>query len=108
MQTVGDYPCAVQEFFITKNILPSLDTISTSVFSIKDILSFYGVGLHKMKQKLRIIKPQDKLRKILKVSSGVAIMMLECDYYITEDKIIAHSISYIRSDIQSFTVKLHK
>ena len=108
VQYIGDKVSSIQEFYITKDILPSLDAINTSVFSFRDILSFYGIKLKKMNQVLKIIKGDNKTKKIFNVSSGVAIMLLECDYYSEDNNVIAHSINYIRSDIQSFTVNLHK
>lgn len=108
LQYIGDEICSIKELYITKNVLPLLDTINTSVFSFKDILSFYGVKLKKTKQKLSIIKGEKKIKKTFHVPNSVAIMALESNYYNENDKIIAHSISYIRSDIQSFTVNLHK
>lgn len=108
IQYIGEKVSAEQEFFITKDILPSLDTINTSVFSFKDILSFYGIKLKKMNQTLKIIRGDKRIRKLLNIPSGVVIMLLECDYYNENNNVIAHSISFIRSDIQSFTVNLHK
>ena len=108
IQYIADKVSAVQEFFITTDILPALDTINTSVFSFKDILSFYGIKLKKMSQSLKIIRGDNRIRKLLDIPNGVVIMLLECDYYNENNSVIAHSISFIRSDIQSFTVNLHK
>lgn len=105
---IGDKLCSIQEFYIKKDVLPLLDTINTSVFSFKDILSFYGVKLKKTKQKLSIVEGDRKIKKMLNIPNGVAIMVHECNYYSESNKIIAQSISYIRSDIQSFTINLHK
>lgn len=108
IQYIGDDVCSVQELYITKDILPSLDTINTSVFSFKDIMSFYGIKLKKTTQTLKIIEGDKKSKKMLNVPYSVAIMVLECNYYGEKNNIIAQSINYIRSDIQSFTVNLHK
>lgn len=108
IQSIRDSVNSIQEFYITKDILPSLDTINTSVFSFKDVLSFYGISLKKTVQTLKLIDGDSKYKKMFNISNGVAIMLLECDYYIDNDKIIAHSINYLRSDTQFLTVKLHK
>ena len=107
MHSINNAETSIEEFFIPKNILPSLDVINSSVFTFRDILSFYGIKLKKMTQSLRIIKGSAKVRKMLNVPEGVAIMHLECDFYNEDNVIIAHSISNIRSDMQSFTVSMH-
>lgn len=106
--TISDVETSIEEFFIPKNIIPTIETINTSVFSFKDVLSFYGVDLKKMNQTLRIVKGNSKIRKLLNVPNKVAIMLLECDFFNEDGKVIAHSITHIRSDKQSFTVHMHK
>ena len=108
MQYLNGVETSIEEFFIPKDILPTLDTINSSVFTFIDISSFYGIILKKMTQTLSIIKGSAKIRKMLNIPEGVAVLLLECDYYDKDDKIIAHSISNIRSDMQSFTVNMHK
>ncbi len=108
MHSLNGVETSIEEFFMPKKILPSLDSINSSVFTFRDILSFYGIKLEKMTQTLRIIKGSAKVRKQLNVPEGVAIFLLECDFYNERNEVIAHSISNIRSDMQSFTVSLHK
>ncbi len=108
MHSINNVETSIEEFFIPKNILPSLDVINSSVFTFRDIFSFYGIKLEKMTQSLRIIKGSAKVRKMLNIPDGVAVLLLECDFYNENNAVIAHSISNIRSDMQSFTVSLHK
>ena len=108
MHSLNGVETSIADFFMPKKILPSLDSINSSVFTFRDILSFYGIKLEKMTQTLRIIKGSAKVRKLLNVPEGVAIFLLECDFYNEKNEVIAHSISNIRSDMQSFSVSLHK
>ncbi len=108
LQFINGTESAVEEFFIPKKILPTLDSIKTSVFSFRDISAFYGIRLKKMTQSLSIVKGSQRIRKLLDVPDEVALLKLECDFYNEEGEIIAHSISNIRSDMQSFTVHLHR
>ena len=107
MHYINSVETSIEEFFIPVGVIPSLENINSSVFTFRDILSFYGIRLKKMNQALRIIKGSAKTRKMLNVPEGVAIMHLECDFYNEDNVIIAHSISNIRSDMQSFTVSMH-
>ncbi|MBR0034184.1 MAG: hypothetical protein IJP54_00775, partial [Synergistaceae bacterium] len=47
----------------------------------KKFYSFYGINLKKMSQSLRIIKGSAKIRKALNIPDGVAVLLLECDFY---------------------------
>ena len=105
---ISNVETAVEEYFVPKSVIPSLESINTSVFSFKDVLSFYGVKLKKMTQTLRIIKGHSKTRKLLNTPSKVQMFLLKCNFYDENGRIIAHSITNIRSDMQSFTVSLHK
>lgn len=104
---VGGEEVAVEDYFFPASIIPSFDSINTSIFTFKDIFSFYGIKQSKMTQSLTIVKGPSKLRKLLNTPNGVMLFLLECDYYGETNQIIAHSITYIRSDKQSFTVNLH-
>ena len=108
MHSLNGVETMIVDFFLPKKVLPSLDTINSSVFSFRDIMSFYGIKLKKMTQSLRIIKGSAKVRKMLNIPDGVAVLLLECDFYNENNEVIAHSITYIRSDMQSFTVNMHK
>lgn len=105
---ISNVETAIEEYFVSKDILPSLDTINTSVFSFNDVLSFYGVKLKKMTQNLKIVKGQSKTRKLLNTPNKVQLFLLKCNFFDESGRIIAHSITNIRSDMQSFTVNLHK
>ena len=108
MHSINHIETSIEEFFLPKKVLPSLDMINSSVFTFRDILSFYGIDLKKMTQSLRIIKGSSKIRKALNIPDNVAVLLLECDFYNENNEVIAHSISNIRSDMQSFTVNMHK
>lgn len=108
LHTINGTATSIEEFFVPKEVLPSLDSVNSSVFTFRDIMSFYGIDLTKMTQSLRIVKGFSKIRKMLNMPEEVALFLLECDFYNEKGSVIAHSISYIRSDMQTFTVSLHK
>ena len=105
---ISNVETAIEEYFVPKAVIPSLESINTSVFSFRDVLSFYGVKLKKMTQSLKIVRGHLKTRKLLNTPNKVALLLLKCNFYDENGKIIAHSITNIRSDMQSFTVSLHK
>ncbi|WP_333813627.1 GntR family transcriptional regulator [Muricomes intestini] len=105
--TIKGQPLSSEEIFVPQEVLPELEAVNSSVFSIKDIFAFYGVELASMQQTMEIIRGLPKLRKTLDVPEGVALLMLTCDYRDSNGRIIAYSRSFIRSDKSSFNIKLH-
>lgn len=106
--TLDNEPLSIEDIYVPREILPELEVVNTSVFTIKDIFGFYGIELASMQQTMEIIKGTAKTRKVLDVPEGVAIIMLACDYWDSNGRAIAYSRSYIRSDRSAFTIRLHK
>lgn len=104
--TIDEEPLSSQEIFVPKEVLPELEAVNSSVFSMRDIFAFYGVELNSMQQTMEIVSGIPKVRKMLDVPDGVALVMLTGDYRDKNGRIIAYSRSFIRSDKSSFSIKL--
>lgn len=105
--TIDDEAVSTEEIYVPKEILPELEVVNSSVFTIKDIFAFYGIELYGMRQTMEIISGIPKMRKMLEVPDGVALIMLSCDYIDKMGCPIACSRSFIRSDKSSFYIKMH-
>lgn len=105
--TFYDETVSSEEIYVPKEILPELEIVNSSVFTLKDIFSFYGIELSSMNQTLEIVNGIPKTRKSLDVPDGVALLMLSCDYRDTSGRLIAYSRSFIRSDKSTFSITLH-
>ena len=105
--TLDGEPLSIEDIYVPKEVLPELEVVNSSVFTIKDIFAFYRIELSSMQQTMEIIEGTAKLRKLLGAPEGVAIIMLGCDYWDSNGRAIAYSRSFIRSDRSSFTIRLH-
>lgn len=105
--TFDDETVSSEEIYVPKEILPELEIINSSVFTLKDIFSFYGIELSSMSQTLEIINGIPKTRKSLDVPDGVALLMLSCYYRDKTGRLLAYSRSFIRSDKSTFSIQLH-
>ena len=76
-------------------------------FSMKE-LAFYGSKVCSMRQSLEIMTGIAKVRKVLNVPDGVALIMMECTYQDRSGRTIEYSKSFHRSDKCSFKIHLHK
>ena len=106
--TLSNEPLSVEEIYVPQEILPEMEAVNSSVFSLREIFSFYGIKLGSMQQTMEIVKEQPKIRKLLDTPDGVAVVELVCEYRDDSGRIIAMTRSYIRSDKCSFRIKLRK
>lgn len=106
--TLSNEPLSIEEIYVPQEILPEMEAVNSSVFSLREIFSFYGIKLGSMQQTMEIVKEQPKIRKLLDTPDGVAVVELVCEYRDDSGRIIAMTRSYIRSDKCSFRIKLRK
>lgn len=106
-KTVDGEPISVEEIYIPQEILPELEMVNSSVFSMKDIFAFYGIELYSMRQSLEVVNGLPKTRKLLNIPDGVAVSMLSVEYFDKTGRLIEYSQSMVRSDKCSFMIKLH-
>ena len=106
--TLNNETLSMEEIYVPYEVLPEMEAVNSSVFNIREIFSFYGIKLGSMQQTMEIVNEQPKIRKLLDVPEGVAIVELTCEYRDNNGRIIAMTRSCIRSDKCSFRIKLRK
>lgn len=99
---------AIEDIYVPKDVLPEVRSSELISFYIKDIFAFYGIEISSMQQTMEIIDGTSKIKKLLDIPNGVALIMLSCDYWDNNGRAIAYSRSFIRSDRTSFTIQLHE
>ena len=99
---------AIEDIYVPKDVLPKLEVVNSSVFTIKDIFAFYGIEISSMQQTMEIIDGTSKIKKLLDIPNGVALIMLSCDYWDNNGRAIAYSRSFFRCDRTSFTIQLYE
>ncbi len=105
LSAIGDEPISLEEIYVPQKILPELEVVNSTVFSMKDIFAFYGIELYSMRQTLEVVNGMTKTRKMLNMPSGVALMRLSVDYFDKTGQVIEYSTSLVRSDRCSFNIK---
>ncbi len=76
--TLDSEPLAIEDIYVPKDVLPKLEVVNSSVFTIKDIFAFYGIEISSMQQTMEIIDGTSKIKKLLDIPNGVALIMLSC------------------------------
>lgn len=104
--TNNNDPLTIQEIFVPQDVLPEMETVNSSVFTLREIFSFYGIRLGSLQQTMEVVNEQPKIQKLLDVPEGVAIVELTCEYRDNNGRIIAMTKSYIRSDKCTFRIRM--
>jgi GntR family transcriptional regulator len=103
----GGEPIMLEEIYVPEKVIPRLDTVNSSVFSLSDIFAFYSIHIVEVQQNLEITKPNKKLQQRLHIPDGVAVMMVETTRTEKNGQVVAYNKTYTRSDKISFSVQLH-
>jgi GntR family transcriptional regulator len=102
-----DEPLMLEEIYVPKKMVPRLDMVNSSVFSLSDIFAFYSIQVVEVRQNLEIIKLNNKFRQRLRIPDGVAAMIVEATRIEKNGQVVAYNKTYTRSDKVSFNVQLH-
>ena len=97
-------PVALEEIYIPYVLMPNLDDIDLSLFSLYDTMNWNGIQLAESSQTLRITKLEPSLARLIELSPEQAVMEF-C--YLTKDRLgrlAEYSRCYIRGDRTEFYV----
>lgn len=101
-------PISLEEIFIPKYVVPKLEDIDLSVFSLYEVYDFYGIKLTRAWQDLDLIKLEPKDARMLGIDKDLSVMLFECTSYDDKGRIIEFARNYTRGDKCNFNVHFHK
>ncbi|MGY3777006.1 GntR family transcriptional regulator [Helcococcus sueciensis] len=104
--SINNIVTVIQEIYLPEIVLSDIENLSTDVFSIQDILSFYNIKFYGLKQDIQIIFGTDKIRKKLKIHENSEILLLESNYKNYAGQDILYTKQYLRSDLASLSINL--
>ena len=76
--TLDSEPLAIEDIYVPKDVLPKLEVVNSSVFTIKDIFAFYGIEISSMQQTMEIIDGTSKIKKLLDIPNIICGGNLKC------------------------------
>lgn len=103
-----DEPFSLEEVFIPYEVVPKLEGIDLSVFTIYEVYEFYGIKLKEAYQTLDIAKLNQKDARILGVTDELPVFFFQCVSKDIHGKIIEFAKTYTRGDKAVFTVNFQK
>ncbi len=101
-------PIALQEIFTPYYLVPNVEDIDLSVFSMFEIYRFYGIHPAKAWQVLDLAQLAQSEARMLNIEKEQAVFLFSCTTCDENDRIIEYSRSYTRGDKCNFTVHFHK
>lgn len=101
-------PVAMQEIYIPYNLVPKVEGIDLSVFSMFEIYKFYGINPVRAWQTLDLVQLTQADARLLDISKEQTVFLFSCTTYDEDDRVIEYSRSYTRGDKCNFAVHFHK
>lgn len=105
---VSDEPVSLEEVFIPHYVVPKLEGIDLSVFSLYEVYDFYHVRPKQARQTLDLAVLEANDARLLGISCEQAVMLFECTSQDENDRVIEFSRNYTRGDKCNFTVHFQK
>ncbi|MCO5997904.1 GntR family transcriptional regulator [Actinoallomurus rhizosphaericola] len=104
----GGTPFSLEEILFPADLLPGLDRVDLSVFSLYELYSFYGVKLARAWQTLGLARSNAKDARALDVPEGTALLLFECSSYDEENRLVEFTRTLTRGDRASFVAHFQR
>lgn len=101
-------PISLEYIHIPKYILPNLDKINLSFFSIYELFEVYNINLVTADETLEIVRLDDKHSKLLSLDTPSWVMLFQCTSYDNTGRIIEFTKTYTRGDKCNYNVHFNK
>lgn len=101
---IDNSPSSVLETLVLDKIVPKIEGIDLSVFSLNEVYGFYGINLKKGIQTLELVNLDHKEAKLLDLSDNDDALMIDSSIFDKNNNLIEISINYTKSELSEFTV----
>lgn len=102
---VGNEPIAIQDVYIPEYLVPNLEEIDLSVFSMYEIYGFYNISPVRAWQTLDLIQLSRADARLINLKKDEPVFLFCCTTYDEKERVIEYSRSYTRGDKCNFSVK---
>lgn len=99
---------SIEEIYVVDELVPRLDGIDLSVFSLYEVYEFYGIKLKEAKQTLELVYLNKREAKLLDLNENDSALMVICKTFDVQNRLIEISKNVTRSDSCDYTVHFKK
>lgn len=103
-----DEPMSLEEIYVPASLVPKIEGIDLSVFSMTEVYDFYNVQLCRAEQTLDIVTLNQNDARLLGVDVKQAVFLFEYISYDKNGRVIEFSHCYNRGDKCEFSVHFKK
>jgi len=103
-----DEPFALEEVWIPKYLIPKIDGIDLSIFSLYEVYGFYHIHLTRADQSIELATIRRSDAQTLGVPEGRSVLMFESTSYDDTDHAVEFARTYAKVDKCNFRVKFHR
>ncbi len=99
-----DEPCSLEEILVPKYVVPKLEGIDLSVFSLYEVYGFYGIGIARVEQTMELTTLEQSDARTLGITVDYPVLRFSSTTYDENGRVIEYTRNYSRTDKCSFTV----
>lgn len=101
-------PISLEETYIPEYLIPKMEGIDLSIFSVYEIYEMYGIHLTEAKQTLDLVIPNSSDARILGLEADSPVMLFQCITYDEEGRVIEFNRNWARGDKCNYNVHFVK
>lgn len=101
-------PISLDEIYIPKYIIPKLEGIDLSVFSLYEVYDFCNFNITEARQTLDLTQLDQKDARMLGIDSELSVMLFESTSFDNKNRVVEFARTYTRGDKCNFNVHFHK
>lgn len=100
----NEEPVSLEEIYIPHYLIPKIEGMDLSVFSVYEIYGMYGIKLMSAEQTLDLVRPNMRDSKVLGIEPGTACMLFQSVTHDTKGRVVEFNHNYVRGDKCIFSV----
>lgn len=104
VNSIDNEPYSLEEIYIPQNVVPELENIDLTVFSIYEIYNFYNIEISYSQQTLDLTRLDQSDARFLNVTSSAPLLLFTNTSYNKAESAIEYSKSYTRPDKANYKV----
>ncbi|WP_312694876.1 GntR family transcriptional regulator [Caproiciproducens sp.] len=101
-------PISMEEIMLPHSVVPKLEEIDLTVFSLYEVYDFYGINLKRAWQTLDLAELEPSDARMLNVDPGRAVLLFSSTSYDENDQVVEYARSYTRGDKCNYSVHFYK
>lgn len=101
-------PVSLEEIYIPRYLVPKMEGIDLSIFSIYEVYDFYRIKLDRARQTLDLVHLEQNDANMLDIDTSLPVMLFQCTTSDDRGRIVEFNRNYVRGDKCSFSVHFNR